>query len=704
MRLSILGAVGSRQCPYPGSATRESGNIFRGTRPVTINSKIRVAGPYLGDGTTATFPFNFKVFKPEDLHVVQLGTDGVELELTLNSGFTVALNADQNATPGGTITLPLNLSVGVSLLITSNIEPLQRTQITNQGGFFPTVVTDMVDRLTILVQQQQTGIDRSFKLPISDSAATATLPTAPQRAGKLLAFDENGNPWVKVPAVDSSLELATGLAQANGPGLLGFIQGGPGTVARSLLDKLLDLTITFEDFGARGDGAADDTAAIRLAIRFSQLTGRVVHGSHGKTYRISGTLQLVNQVDGRVAQLQGTGRNSCTIVASGTFDAVRAWGLGWGGSGQGAAFRVRFCGFEINASGLTGRIFDIRRTGLWSEFSDLRGHSATGIGMYLQSVFDHLYRDIEIRACTDLGLYIFETGSDGPHPDGFQECSFLRLDNVHVIGCNAGGTQALCSGGDAYTFTSFKPSEGRVGLQFGHNSVGHTIVGTYADGQTQVPFDNVGIQFGFGCFGSSVVGGRYWNVRYAVDFAGGGRATVSATNVVFDSPVGANVFDVRLQSGVQQIVEVAAGLNVLNQSSFALRQAVDSSTGTFVPTIYADAGQVGNFTYTTQYGEWRITNRVATVKLAIVWSARPTAGAAFGIGLPFAVPTGASHFSIRFAPAVMTVNAFNTVGHFQDNSVATKLYFYVGAGNTGANIDEIPPTGAVIAEMTFFLN
>lgn len=511
----------------------------------------------------------------------------------------------------------------------------------------------------------------------------------------------------------SVLGFITNLASAAGAGLVGFLQRGTGAVLRTVLSKLQDFRPTVEDFGAVGNGTADDTAAFRRAVAVSQLLGIQVGAMAGKTYKITGNIELVNQTTGRTAKLVGPGSDCCVILPVGNAAAfvhpkdatvsaaISAWGTGWGGSGQGAAFKVLFGGFEINGSGATCDGLNIRRVGLKSRFFDLDIHEFTGEGMRLQSVFDHSYRDIEVRACSGLGVHIYESKSTDP--DGFQECSQLHFDSVYAIHCNGQDVQWKCEGGDNYTFLHCKPSEGKVGFDFVDNSVGHTLVGTYVDGQTTTAFDNIGIRIGQGCFGIAVTGGRYWNVRYAVDFVAGGRSSVSAVNVVFDSPIGSNVYDVRLQSGVQQIVDVSAGLNVLNQSTFALRQAVDSSTGTYTPVIFGDADQVGAFTYTTQYGEWRITNRVATVKVALVWTARPTAGIAFGISLPFQVPTRGSHFSIRSAPAV-TIPNFTTLGHFANNSVATKLYFYVGAGNTGANIAEIPATGALIAEMTFFLD
>ena len=164
---------------------------------MTISSTVRVAGPFIGNGTAAVFPFTFKVFAAADLQVIRLiVASGIEQQLALNADYTVILNGDQNSNPGGNITLTAGaLPAGYTLTITSDISNLQPTDLTNQGGFYPEVITDSLDRATIQIQQISDIGDRAIKVPLSDGAVSGlTLPTAVQRANAFLAFDSNGDP------------------------------------------------------------------------------------------------------------------------------------------------------------------------------------------------------------------------------------------------------------------------------------------------------------------------------------------------------------------------------------------------------------------------------------------------------------------------------------------------------------------------------
>jgi hypothetical protein len=180
---------------------------------MTISSTTRIAGPYIGAGTTATFPFTFKVFSASDIEVVQVVVStGAQTTLTLTTDYTVALNGNQNTNPGGNITLVAgNLATGTNLVITSNVLNLQPTDLTNQGGFYPEVINDSLDRATIQIQQLNDTAQNAVHAPVTDGALAMTLPSAGIRANKFLAFGATGLPVASdgttTPAITSGGDI-----------------------------------------------------------------------------------------------------------------------------------------------------------------------------------------------------------------------------------------------------------------------------------------------------------------------------------------------------------------------------------------------------------------------------------------------------------------------------------------------------------------
>ncbi len=168
---------------------------------MTINSTTRKTNNLVGNGNTATYPFAFKVFTDADVVVKKLEVStSIETTLTLgaNNDYIVTLNEDQNGNPGGSITLKSggnnqNLASGFQLVITSALEPLQGTDLTNQGGFYPEVINDALDKAVILHQQQQDEIDRSIKFSLTNTIGSLEITeNANARKNRVLGFDNLG--------------------------------------------------------------------------------------------------------------------------------------------------------------------------------------------------------------------------------------------------------------------------------------------------------------------------------------------------------------------------------------------------------------------------------------------------------------------------------------------------------------------------------
>ena len=168
---------------------------------MTINSTTRKTSSLVGNGNTATYPFAFKVFTDADVVVKKLeAATSIETTLTLGASndYIVTLSADQDSNPGGSITLrssgsDQNLPSGFSIVITSAVEPLQGTDLTNQGGFYPEVINDALDKAVVLHQQQQDEINRSIKFSLTNTIGSLEInENAAARKNRVLGFDNAG--------------------------------------------------------------------------------------------------------------------------------------------------------------------------------------------------------------------------------------------------------------------------------------------------------------------------------------------------------------------------------------------------------------------------------------------------------------------------------------------------------------------------------
>ena len=281
---------------------------------MTISTELRKAGPFTGNGVTTAFPFSFKVFAASDVAVTRADTLGAETALVLNSDFTVALNPDQDAAPGGTITLAAPLATGHRLAVSSVVPNLQPTDITNNGGFYPRVIEDALDRHVAQIQQIDEKVDRALKVAVTSPLGDQALPSP--AAGMLIGWNESNDGLKNYAPIGGTL-LGQQLAAANGSSLVGFQQAGAGAVVRTAQDKMREW-VSVKDFGAVGDGVTNDTAAVQIAVDYLNSIGGGTLFFPAGTYYVS----HINYYAGITFQGVGSGSKLKKIPSTDKFNRM----------------------------------------------------------------------------------------------------------------------------------------------------------------------------------------------------------------------------------------------------------------------------------------------------------------------------------------------------------------------------------------------
>jgi hypothetical protein len=140
---------------------------------------------YAASGT-GPYSFTFEILANTDISVYKDDT-----LLTLTTDYSVTINA--NGT--GSITLVATPTGATQIAIVGNRSIQRTSDFVTGGDFFANTVNAELDQQTIFAQQNAEAVDRALKAPQTDpTSINMTLPRASLRAGKNLAFDQDGNP------------------------------------------------------------------------------------------------------------------------------------------------------------------------------------------------------------------------------------------------------------------------------------------------------------------------------------------------------------------------------------------------------------------------------------------------------------------------------------------------------------------------------
>ena len=216
---------------------------------------------YVADGVQTAFTYPFPIFADSDLEV---RIDG----LAHAAGFTVTGAGESE---GGAVLFFEPPPPGSAVSLRRELAVARTSDFQENGVLRARTLNDELDYQVAALQEVKEGLGTALRLDPSESGAT-TLPLRTARANKLLGFDSAG---------------AVTVFDRDGAALSLPFQGA---VPRTVEDKLAE-RLSARDFGAVGDGAADDGPALQAAMNAAGASGKALEIGEG-TFRTSMPLVL----------------------------------------------------------------------------------------------------------------------------------------------------------------------------------------------------------------------------------------------------------------------------------------------------------------------------------------------------------------------------------------------------------------------------
>ena len=324
----------------------------------------------------------------------------------------------KNSVTGGyAVTLKTSAGTGISVPNGSTaLLYCDGTNVVSGATYMATVSTTQVDILAqgdLRLQDTTGGEYVALQAPATlSSSYTLTMPADDGTANQVLITDGSGVlSWLTLTANNVS-----------------YTPAGTGAVATTVQTKLQE-SVNVKDFGAVGNGVANDTTAIQAAIDAVGVAGGGVVNFTAGTFLISAGL-----LDrGKTIMLCGVGSNedptnSGLVTIIQTTGAINGWTVTGNRSGaknltvkgSGGAFNANASGFVINGSksiiencsAISNRGHGFSYTyGNQSYFSNILSLSNSGHGLYIGdavgSVDDNAsyFGNVDVRANLKSGVY-----------------------------------------------------------------------------------------------------------------------------------------------------------------------------------------------------------------------------------------------------------------------------------------------------------
>lgn len=159
---------------------------------------------FSGSAGVGPYAFTFPILTQTDIVVYKNST-----KLTLTTDYTVTINGTNGT---GSVTLVVAATASDTITIIGARAIQRTTDFVTAGDLAASSLNEQLDGLTIMVQQLAEENKRTMKAPPYDPEAVEDggilnmqLPTKASRAGKVLAFDTDGNPSAGAASLPATL-------------------------------------------------------------------------------------------------------------------------------------------------------------------------------------------------------------------------------------------------------------------------------------------------------------------------------------------------------------------------------------------------------------------------------------------------------------------------------------------------------------------
>lgn len=144
---------------------------------MTVSSEVSTAGPFYGNGSVKTFPYGFKILDAKHIRVVFISALGDVSDLSLENGDYTVTGVGNEA--GGNVVKATPLLNGQTLTMVRRLPLTQDTSLENQGAYYPEVVEQRFDVLTMQLQSVQETTERSLTVePGQEKPSMAQIAAA----------------------------------------------------------------------------------------------------------------------------------------------------------------------------------------------------------------------------------------------------------------------------------------------------------------------------------------------------------------------------------------------------------------------------------------------------------------------------------------------------------------------------------------------